>query len=325
MLLLDEADSLLRDRQGAQRSWEVTQAHEMLTQVETFHRVFIASTNLMDSLDAASMRRFDARIRLGHLGQQQAWEMFVGLAAALGLCADPELRSRLDRLTVLTPADFASLARQCRLAAPADAADLAGRLRDLCGSTHEPVRPSIDPMGSMWRQQHLPHVDLDPVAALLLRDAAVQIEQRFKAGVRATHHLMPLSAAHTTVESPLGHPKLSVGSGPIIRQPPSPAESGTEPELPVAVRPVTAGLRRKPSVTAAPWTHSLGRTPVMAPWRHASHEGPVSGGMLTYGDAAGASWYGWSGEGLIPPSAKEALRPILAPRKLDKRSLLPPR
>jgi SpoVK/Ycf46/Vps4 family AAA+-type ATPase len=143
VLLLDEADSLLRDRQGAQRSWEVTQVNEMLTQMETFRGVFIASTNLMDSLDAASMRRFDARIRLGYLGPQQAWEMFVGLAAALGLCADPGLRSRLDRLTVLTPGDFASVARQCRLAAPADAADLLGRLRDLCGSKHEPVRRSI--------------------------------------------------------------------------------------------------------------------------------------------------------------------------------------
>jgi AAA+ superfamily predicted ATPase len=143
VLVLDEADSLLRDRHGAQRSWEITQVNEMLTQMETFRGVFIASTNLMDSLDAASMRRFDARIRLGYLAPQQAWEMFVGLAASMGLCADPGLRLRLDQLTVLTPGDFASVARQCRLAAPVDAADLVGRLRDLCSSKHEPVRRSI--------------------------------------------------------------------------------------------------------------------------------------------------------------------------------------
>ena len=85
VLLLDEADSLLRDRQGAQRSWEVTQVNEMLTQMEEFRGIFIASTNLMNSLDAAAMRRFDACIRLGYLAPAQAWEMFARLAGRFEL------------------------------------------------------------------------------------------------------------------------------------------------------------------------------------------------------------------------------------------------
>ena len=61
VLLLDEADTFLRDRRGAEKSWEVSQVNEMLTQLETFHGVFIASTNLMESLDQAALRRFELK------------------------------------------------------------------------------------------------------------------------------------------------------------------------------------------------------------------------------------------------------------------------
>lgn len=143
VLLLDEADSLLRERQGAQRSWEVTQVNEMLTQMEGFRGIFIASTNLMDSLDAAAMRRFDARIRLGYLGPEQAWEMFVWTAQVLKLSHTGDVRQELDRLVNLTPGDFASVERHCRLDPVASAADLVARLRQACESKREPVRKSI--------------------------------------------------------------------------------------------------------------------------------------------------------------------------------------
>ena len=51
---LDEADTFLRDRNGATRSWEISEVNEMLTQMESFDGIFIASTNLMGSLDAAA-------------------------------------------------------------------------------------------------------------------------------------------------------------------------------------------------------------------------------------------------------------------------------
>lgn len=143
VLLLDEADSLLRDRQGAQRSWEVTQVNEMLTQMEGFRGVFIASTNLMDSLDAAAMRRFDARIRLGYLGAAQAWTMFSELTGSLGLEADAELEREVAALQVLAPGDFAQVARLCRLDRPAHAGELLERLRQSCSAKREPVRRPI--------------------------------------------------------------------------------------------------------------------------------------------------------------------------------------
>lgn len=63
LLLIDEVDSFLQDRRGAQRSWEVSQVNEMLTQMESFGGVFIASTNLMTGLDPAALRRFVLKVR----------------------------------------------------------------------------------------------------------------------------------------------------------------------------------------------------------------------------------------------------------------------
>lgn len=129
LLLLDEADSFLQDRQGAQRVWEITEVNEMLTQLESFEGVFIASTNLMDSLDSVALCRFDLKIRLDYLRPEQAWTMFVETAARLGVEAGEELRSNVGGLAVLTPGDFANVVRQSRLRAITDAADLYQRLR----------------------------------------------------------------------------------------------------------------------------------------------------------------------------------------------------
>ena len=62
VLLLDEADSFLRDRRGAHHSWEVTQVNELLVQVECFDGLFFCATNLFEDLDDASLRRFDLKI-----------------------------------------------------------------------------------------------------------------------------------------------------------------------------------------------------------------------------------------------------------------------
>ncbi len=64
VLVLDEADSLLRDRRGVNQSWEVTQVNELLMQMENFDGLFICSTNLMDDLDQASLRRFAIKVEV---------------------------------------------------------------------------------------------------------------------------------------------------------------------------------------------------------------------------------------------------------------------
>ena len=57
LLLIDEVDGFLQDRKGAQRGWEVSLVNEMLAQMESFPGVLIASTNLMEGLDTAGLRR----------------------------------------------------------------------------------------------------------------------------------------------------------------------------------------------------------------------------------------------------------------------------
>jgi len=75
VLVLDEADSLLRDRRNANQSWEVTQVNELLVQMENFDGLFICSTNLMDDLDQASLRRFAIKVEFDYLTPAQSCKM----------------------------------------------------------------------------------------------------------------------------------------------------------------------------------------------------------------------------------------------------------
>ena len=132
VLLLDEADSFLQDRGKAQRSWEVTQVNEMLTQMEAFDGIFIASTNLMDQLDAAALRRFDLKVHFDYLRPEQAWIMFLDAARRLDIEPDPMAKVGLASLGILTPGDFATVLRQARMNRPKDSRDLLGRLEAEC-------------------------------------------------------------------------------------------------------------------------------------------------------------------------------------------------
>jgi transitional endoplasmic reticulum ATPase len=133
VLLLDEVDSFLQDRRNAQRSWELTQVNEMLTQMEAFNGLFIASTNLMSNLDQAALRRFDMKIHLDYLRPAQAWQLFDKQCAAMGF-AQPSLnlQESLYALHLLTPGDFAAVHRRHRFHPVADANALLEGLREEC-------------------------------------------------------------------------------------------------------------------------------------------------------------------------------------------------
>lgn len=104
-LVFDEADSLLADRRGAHQSWEVTQVNEMLTWMENHPLPFACTTNLVDRLDPASLRRFLLKVRFGYLTSDQARLAFARFFAATAPAS-------LDRLQQLTPADFALVRRR---------------------------------------------------------------------------------------------------------------------------------------------------------------------------------------------------------------------
>ena len=118
VLLLDEADSFLQDRRGAQRSYEVTEVNEMLQQMEHFQGIFICTTNLLDRIDQAALRRFTFKIKFKPLRADQRVLMFVteALNGDTTKMSDA-LRVRLAKLEQICPGDFAAVKQQCSILA----------------------------------------------------------------------------------------------------------------------------------------------------------------------------------------------------------------
>ena len=118
VLLLDEADSFLMDRRGAQRSYEVTEVNEMLQQMERHDGVFICTTNLLDRIDQAALRRFTFKIKFMPLTAVQREKMFITEAlAGDAQKLSPEISRQLAKLSQLAPGDFAAVKRQCDILA----------------------------------------------------------------------------------------------------------------------------------------------------------------------------------------------------------------
>jgi ATP-dependent 26S proteasome regulatory subunit len=115
VLQIDEMDSFLQDRTRAQRSWEITQVNEMLTQIESFSGILIASTNLIDHLDPASLRRFDLKIHFDYLRPEQLRRLFESYSVHLGLGSpSPDELEMAMSMPSATPGDLAAVARQHR-------------------------------------------------------------------------------------------------------------------------------------------------------------------------------------------------------------------
>ena len=130
VLVFDEVDSFLQDRSSARASWEVTQVNEMLVQMESFNGVFIATTNLMDGLDKASLRRFDLKLEFGFLKSEQAWNMFQRFLKKLKLQDNKITRRDIYILRQLTPGDFAAVVRQDKFKPIKDSRDFYKRLQN---------------------------------------------------------------------------------------------------------------------------------------------------------------------------------------------------
>jgi SpoVK/Ycf46/Vps4 family AAA+-type ATPase len=135
VLVLDEADSFLADRRDARHSWEVTQVNELLTQMEAFNGIFICTTNLMDKLDQASLRRFVFKVKFDCLTSNQCWEMFTQEYMRLGgdVSDASDWEKLVRNLSKLTPGDFAVAARQLGiLGAPVTAGEFYRQLFEEC-------------------------------------------------------------------------------------------------------------------------------------------------------------------------------------------------
>ena len=113
LLVLDEVDSFLFSREGANRSWERSQVNEMLTQIERFEGLMVVSTNLIEVLDPAALRRFDLKLKFDYLTLPQRLDFAKQQAEILGLpLLSEEDLSQIESLNLLTPGDFAAVARR---------------------------------------------------------------------------------------------------------------------------------------------------------------------------------------------------------------------
>lgn len=115
VLLLDEAEGLMRDRASAVRGFEATQVNELLVRMEAFRGIFLCATNGFEALDPASLRRFSLRVEFFPLTVEQNLLLFQRTAKQLGLEFGSDAlslaRRRLARLSLLTPGDFAAVLR----------------------------------------------------------------------------------------------------------------------------------------------------------------------------------------------------------------------
>ncbi len=118
VLLLDECDSFLRSRKEAVRSWEVTQVNEMLTQMESFTGLFIATTNLIDDLDDAAFRRFDVKLALDPLTGAQRGALIAAVLSLYGHAPHFFPDTELALLEGLTPGDMTTALKGLALRLP---------------------------------------------------------------------------------------------------------------------------------------------------------------------------------------------------------------
>lgn len=106
ILLIDEADSFFTERRNAIRSWEVSMTNEFLTQLENHSTIFIACTNILESLDNASIRRFHWKIKfypLTNEGKIRIYKMYFKLD---GNRFSEKDRRRLLKIDPITAGDI---------------------------------------------------------------------------------------------------------------------------------------------------------------------------------------------------------------------------
>lgn len=99
ILLIDEIDSMAGNRQNADKNYQKTFTNQLLTELDNFKGIFLCTSNFMDGLDSAVLRRLFLKIKFDFLTEEQqqtAFELYF-----------PKLkRSKLGQFPYLTPGDF---------------------------------------------------------------------------------------------------------------------------------------------------------------------------------------------------------------------------
>jgi SpoVK/Ycf46/Vps4 family AAA+-type ATPase len=117
ILMIDEADSFLYSRDSTARSWENTLVNEFLTSLEECCGFCVCTTNRMNDMDAAAIRRFSFKMSFSYADPEQARALYKSLLAPLVDGMLPKsVETELSILRRLTPGDFHTVKSQYWLA-----------------------------------------------------------------------------------------------------------------------------------------------------------------------------------------------------------------
>jgi SpoVK/Ycf46/Vps4 family AAA+-type ATPase len=107
ILVFDEADTFLFNREMAQRSWEVSFINEFLTRMERYQGILVCTTNRMTELDSASVRRFNYKIGFNCLKPEGNLIFYRKLLEPLTTTAlNQNHENDLHTIGELAPGDF---------------------------------------------------------------------------------------------------------------------------------------------------------------------------------------------------------------------------
>jgi SpoVK/Ycf46/Vps4 family AAA+-type ATPase len=126
ILFIDEIEGLLHSREGASRSWEVTQVNEFLKALESFKGTMIGATNQMEMMDHAFGRRFLFHIMFTvpnpaervllwkqYLSGVEVDETVISRIAERYSISGGEIRNVAVKAHIREERDFAGLAKLC--------------------------------------------------------------------------------------------------------------------------------------------------------------------------------------------------------------------
>lgn len=116
-LIIDEAEGFLWQRGGASRSWEVSMVNELLVAMEEHRLPLACTTNHIEAIDPAALRRFTFKVKFDFMTAAQAAHAYRRF---FGRDAPPALAD----LPGLTPGDFAAVAKKLRLIGSGSDADI---------------------------------------------------------------------------------------------------------------------------------------------------------------------------------------------------------
>jgi SpoVK/Ycf46/Vps4 family AAA+-type ATPase len=106
LLLLNEGDSFIQNRDNAKHSWEISQTNQMLQNLENSQVPVVFTTNLPKTLDKASRRRFTFDFYFDFPTETQQLEMFEYFFG---------MRYEGSWSYKATPGDFAVISKKARI------------------------------------------------------------------------------------------------------------------------------------------------------------------------------------------------------------------